>query len=460
MKADTIAAISTTPGESGIGIVRLSGPSALSIAEKLFIPKSGKQLSKARTFTVQYGSLKDPFDNSLIDEALVSVMLAPRTYTCEDVVELNCHGGIVPLRKTLEAAVALGARLAEPGEFTKRAFLNGRIDLAQAEAVADIIRAKTEESLSAALQQLKGKLSSEILLLSGELKDAAAQVEAGIEFPEEEIETTVLSGIGEKLKSAGKRLNQLLKTAGKGKIIREGVKTVIAGKPNVGKSSLLNELLNEERAIVTRLPGTTRDVIEETINIGGLAFVLADTAGLRNSSNIIEKHGIKRTLASLESADLVLFILDGSRKLGRDDILAAGKIKNKKTLVVINKADLPQKIAAREIKVLFAGAKTVSISALKASGIETLKKEMHAAVSDKGLKDASGIIVTNLRHKLLLEAASAAIMRAETSLHNKMSEEFIALDIREALDHLGEITGKVSTDDILDRIFSEFCIGK
>ena len=460
MTTDTIVAISTTLGESGIGIVRLSGPQALSIAEKLFIPKSGNKLSKANTFTVHYGSIVDPSDNSIIDEALVSVMLAPRTYTCEDVVELNCHGGIVPLRKALEAAVALGARLAEPGEFTKRAFLNGRIDLAQAEAVADIIKAKTDESLKAAVSQLKGRLSAELLVIAEELKDAAARVEANIEFSEEEIETTNLPGIGAELKDIRKRIKKLLSTAGKGRILREGVKTVIAGKPNVGKSSLLNELLNEERAIVTHIPGTTRDIIEETINIEGIPFVLADTAGIRKSSNIIEIQGIQRAIDSLESADLVLFILDGSKKIVREDILAAEKVKNRKTVVVVNKADLPQKIKQSDLNQIFPKVKTVFISALKASGIEALKKEMKAAVSERGVKDSSGIMITNMRHKVLLEQALSALVLAENSINNEMSEEFIAVDIREALDYVGEITGKVSTEDILNKIFSEFCIGK
>ena len=460
MKQDTIAAIATAPGESGIGIVRLSGPDAFIVAGRLVKLKSGKKPSALPSHTIHYGHAVDPKTAQVIDEVIISVMKAPKTYTRENIAEINCHGGIVPLRRTLEAAVALGARPAEPGEFTRRAFLNGRIDLAQAEAVVDIIKAKTSESLSAAVNQLKGKLSAELKEIAEEIKSAAAMVEANIEFPEEGLEASDLNKTAGTLSVSRARLKALLDTAASGKILREGVKTSIVGRPNTGKSSLLNELLEEERAIVTHLPGTTRDIIEEAINLDGIQFVFADTAGIRESDDLIEKKGIQRTFKSIESADAVILLLDGSEGLTKDDREAAKRTEGKKALVVINKSDLKQKLDAEAAKKLMPGAKVVRISALKAEGLEELRRELRRLVEAKVVRGREELIITSLRHKVLLEKAVASLDSALDSLQRGMSEEFIALDIRGALDHLGAITGKVSSDDIINRIFAEFCVGK
>ena len=460
MKNDTIAAIATATGESGIGIVRLSGPDALTLAGRLVTLKSGKKPKTLSTHTIHYGHAADPATAEIIDEVILSVMKAPGTYTREDVAEINCHGGMISLRRTLEAAVTLGARLAEPGEFTKRAYLNGRIDLAQAEAVIDIIKAKTSESLKAAVNQLKGRLSAELMEITEELKAAAALVEANIEFPEEGLESTDLIKTGRSIKRAKARLQALAGTAEKGKILREGAKVSIIGRPNTGKSSLLNELLDEERAIVTHLPGTTRDVIEESINLDGIPFVLSDTAGIRESFDLIEKKGIQRTFNSIEAADAVILMLDGSVALSQDDVEAAKRACGKKALLVINKSDLTQKLNEKEAAKLLPGAKTVKISVLRAKGIKELKKALRGLIEEKGISGREDLIITNLRHKLLIEGAVTSLCNALESIEKGMSEEFIALDIRGALDHLGAITGKVSTDDIINKIFADFCVGK
>ena len=460
MKNDTIAAIATATGESGIGIVRLSGPDALTLAGRLVTLKSGKNPKTLSTHTIHYGHAADPATSEIIDEVILSVMKAPGTYTREDVAEINCHGGMISLRRTLEAAVTLGARLAEPGEFTKRAYLNGRIDLAQAEAVIDIIKAKTSESLKAAVNQLKGRLSAELMEITEELKAAAALVEANIEFPEEGLESTDLKKTGRAIKKVKERLQALAGTAEAGKILREGAKVSIIGRPNTGKSSLLNELLDEERAIVTHLPGTTRDVIEESINLDGIPFVLSDTAGIRESSDLIEKKGIQRTFNSIEAADAVILMLDGSVGLSLDDVEAAKRARGKKALLVINKSDLAQKLNEKEAGKLLPGAKTVKISVLRAKGIKELKKALRGLIEEKGISGREDLIITNLRHKLLIEGAVTSLCNALESIEKGMSEEFIALDIRGALDHLGAITGKVSTDDIINKIFADFCVGK
>jgi tRNA modification GTPase len=457
LKEDTIAAISTPSGESGISIVRLSGKDAVKLAKKIFKPRKEKKLEEVPSFSTHFGFIVDPKSKEVIDEVIVGVMKAPATYTKEDVVEFNCHGGPVPVRRTLELLLSCGARLAEPGEFTKRAFLNGRIDLAQAEAVIDVIKAKTEEGLKAAVNQLKGDLSKKMHEITAGLTEACVMIEANIEFPEAEIEATDLNGIKKSLSKILLTINNLIRMAESGKLLREGVKTVIVGKPNVGKSSLLNELLDEERAIVTHIPGTTRDIIEESINIGGVAFVLTDTAGIRASKDFVEKKGIERSLKSLEEADLLLVIFDGSTGLAKEDLEIIKIIEKKNSIIIINKIDLKQKITAEK---LFKVKKPVKISIIKKQGLEDLKKKMVESVLKKGVAGKENIIITNTRHKHQLEKAGEAIERAIVSIDKGLSEEFTAVDVREALDHIGEITGHVSTDDILNRIFSDFCIGK
>ena len=461
MNEDTIAAISTSLGESGIGIVRLSGKESIQIVSKIFLTKKEKDLKKVFNFSTHYGNITDPKSKTVIDEVLVTVMKAPFTYTKEDIVEINCHGGIVPLRKVLELVIRNGARLAEPGEFTKRAFLNGRIDLAQAEAVSDIIKAKTDESLKEAVNQLKGSLSKEIHLIADELKSTCALLEARIEFPEDDIETGDLTGIKENIEKTSLKISKLLDTFNSGRILRDGVKTTIVGKPNVGKSSLLNELLQEERSIVTHIPGTTRDVIEESVNIDGTAFVISDTAGIRESEDYIEKKGIERSVNSIKDADLVLFLLDGSKKIGKDDYSIFKRIEHKNRIVIINKIDIKEQKLKEEEAKIFTGFKSpIKISVLTKEGINNLKEAMKDAILEKGKKTSDEVIVTNVRHKDLLGKALNSLKEAVFSIDKNMSEEFIVVDVKDSLDSIGEITGKISTEDILRKIFSDFCIGK
>jgi tRNA modification GTPase len=411
---DTIAAVSTPLGEGGIGIVRLSGAKSLSIADKIFKRKDGKKPSSFSTYTTHYGYIVSKGER--IEEVILTVMRAPRSYTREDIVEINCHGGIVPLKQVLDLVLESGARMASPGEFTKRAFLNGRIDLAQAEAVVDLIRAKTEEASKIALAQLEGKLSQ--------------------------------------------RLERLLSTAERGKILREGISTVIAGRPNVGKSSLMNAFLRENRVIVTPVPGTTRDTIEEIINIEGIPLKVIDTAGMRKVRGIVEKEGVKRSRLYLERADLVLLILDGSETLAREDRELIEKVKNRNLVVVINKIDLPQKIEIEKAKKLLPGKKIIKISALYGNGLDSLEKYIGRMLWKGEIVSPQTVIVTRARHKEALLQAQESIKKVVESLNSKMSEEFLALDLKAALDNLGEIIGETTSEDILDKIFSEFCIGK
>ncbi|MFA4829386.1 MAG: tRNA uridine-5-carboxymethylaminomethyl(34) synthesis GTPase MnmE [Thermodesulfovibrionales bacterium] len=490
---DTIAAISTPLGEGGIGIVRLSGKDAFKIADRLFHSPKGKKISDTPSHRIIYGFVKDPSTNDTVDEVLVSVMRSPNTYTREDIVEINCHGGMLPLRKVLELVIREGARLAEPGEFTKRAFLNGRLDLSEAEAVIDLIRAKTDESGRIALEQLKGRLSGKILKLREALTQICTFVEAYIDFPEEEIE---ISSKKEMMESAGSilaELESLLKTYEEGRFFREGLGAAIVGRPNVGKSSLLNALLQKDRAIVTNMPGTTRDIIEEYLNINGLPLRIIDTAGIRESHDMAEREGVKRSLGAIEDADLVIAVVDGSEPLKDEDFEVLGKIKGKNAIIAINKSDLisPQerKSGADSLinKVSFPlvgnpseerlrasrsdksgsnsaltdyASRVIYISALKEDGIEELKEAIFNSSVKNWKEQKEGIIITNLRHKIAIHAAYDSLGNALKSMETNQPIEITAIDLREALDRLGEIVGAVTTDDILNRIFSDFCIGK
>lgn len=472
---DTIVAISTPLGEGGIGIVRLSGKDAISIADRLFHSPKGKTLSASKSHRIVYGFIKDPATNDTIDEVLISVMRSPNTYTREDIVEINCHGGMLPLRKVLELVIKEGARLAEPGEFTKRAFLNGRLDLSEAEAVIDLIRAKTAESGRIALEQLKGRLSGKILKLREALTQICTFVEAYIDFPEEDIE---ISSKKEMMESAGStlaELESLLKTYEEGRFFREGLGAAIVGRPNVGKSSLLNALLQKDRAIVTNMPGTTRDIIEEYLNINGLPLRIIDTAGIRESHDMAEVEGVKRSLRAIEDADLVIAVVDGSEPLKDEDFEVLGKIKGKNAIIAINKSDLispearsPQRLAwgekrgsAEANSVLNAyAARLINISATRGDGIEELKGAIFNSSVKNWQEQKEGIIITNLRHKIAIQAAYDSLGNALKSMETNQPIEITAIDLREALDRLGEIVGAVTTDDILNRIFSDFCIGK
>ena len=460
---DTIAAVSTPPGEGGIGIVRLSGKEAISIVDRIFVSPAGKLPSGVRSHSVIYGFIKDPDTSEKIDEVIVTVMRAPRTYTREDVVEINCHGGMLPLRRILGSVISQGSRPAEPGEFTRRAFLNGRVDLSQAEAVIDVIKARTEQAERMAIQQLEGRLSAEITALRDSVAESCALVEAYIDFPEEEVELPDSASFISSMQDILDRLSALSRSFEEGRLFREGAAMAIVGKPNVGKSSLLNTLLKKDRAIVTDLPGTTRDIIEEGLNIDGIPVRIMDTAGIREAHDLVEAEGIRRSLAAIEGADIILAVYDASRVLDRADRQIIEKVNNKKTISVINKWDISNGDFDAEDNGLNIYP-TVKISALRGEGIDVLKDTIVAALlSNKampGQDSAADILITNVRHKQLVDGAFASLWQARGTFEKGEPLEVTALFLREALNSLGEIIGVVTTDDILNKIFAEFCIGK
>jgi len=460
---DTIAAVSTPPGEGGIGIVRLSGKEAISIVDRIFVSPAGKLPSGVRSHSVIYGFIKDPDTSEKIDEVIVTVMRAPRTYTREDVVEINCHGGMLPLRRILGSVISQGSRPAEPGEFTRRAFLNGRVDLSQAEAVIDVIKARTEQAERMAIQQLEGRLSAEITALRDCVTESCALVETYIDFPEEEVELPDSASFISSMQDILDRLSALSRSFEEGRLFREGAAMAIVGKPNVGKSSLLNTLLKKDRAIVTDLPGTTRDIIEEGLNIDGIPVRIMDTAGIREAHDLVEAEGIRRSLAAIEGADIILAVYDASRVLDRADRQIIEKVNNKKTISVINKWDISNGDFDAEDNGLNIYP-TVKISALRGEGIDVLKDTIVAALlSNKampGQDSAADLLITNVRHKQLVDGAFASLWQARGTFEKGEPLEVTALFLREALNSLGEIIGVVTTDDILNKIFSEFCIGK
>ncbi|MDD4879040.1 MAG: tRNA uridine-5-carboxymethylaminomethyl(34) synthesis GTPase MnmE, partial [Candidatus Omnitrophica bacterium] len=394
--------------------------------------------------------------DSVVDEALLTVMRAPKSYTREDAVEISCHGGVIPLRKSLGLVLERGARLAEPGEFTKRAFINGRLDLTQAEAVLDIIRAKTDASLRAAISQLDGRLSSGLNKIKDELISISANIEGSIDFPDEDIEIISEAKIGERLGSVKEEVRRLLETAERGIILREGISCVICGKPNVGKSSMLNALVGRERAIVTHIPGTTRDPIEEFINILGIPFRLADTAGIVPTEDIVEREGVLRSREHIEAADLVLLVLDASSRLTDEDRVLLEDTKGRQRIIVLNKIDLSRKIslaASRDETV-------AEVSAKSGEGIDGLKDKMSEKVFGGGIRSTEGAIITNARQKDALRRSYESLAEAIRAVDGKLSPELIAIELKESLDCIGEIAGETVTDDILDKVFSQFCIGK
>ncbi|MBI4688023.1 MAG: tRNA uridine-5-carboxymethylaminomethyl(34) synthesis GTPase MnmE [Nitrospirae bacterium] len=454
MSDDTIAAISTPLGYGGIGIVRLSGKDAIGIADKVFRSPKNKQLKQTPSHRIIYGSIINPKTNEVIDEVLVSVMKAPNTYTKEDVVEINCHGGHIPLKRVLEIVLGNGARLAEPGEFTQRAFLNGRIDIVQAEAVLDNINALTEQSQKAAMEQISGRLSKKIDELREKLIELASFVEAYIDFPEDDIEALSSEDMVRRALKIKGDLEKLIDSSRQGLILREGLKTAIIGRPNVGKSSLLNALLERDRAIVTDMPGTTRDVIEEYLNINGIPVRIMDTAGIREARDIAEKEGVQRSIKAMEGADLVVLVLDGSDCLHDTDRELLEKSDAKNTVLAINKTDLPQRLE------LNTGGKTVvKISASCGTGLDELKnKIMNMALG--GRRSLEFGMVTNIRHVRALERTLLSVNSFMEGLKQSLSPEFLSVELKEALNSLGEITGITTPEDILNKIFSDFCIGK
>jgi len=456
---ETIAAISTPFGESGIGIVRMSGPMAESIVRRLF--KAKRDQSSFISHHFHYGEIIDPRDGHPVDEVLVVLMKGPNTYTREDIVEIQCHGGYLVLQKVLELVLAQGARIAQPGEFTKRAFLNGRIDLTRAEAVIDLIKARTMEGIDIANQQLKGSLYKEMTALKESLIERLSLIEAHIDFPEEEIETIPQAEMRRDLHNSIQKLEEWISTYEEGRVFREGITCAITGKTNVGKSSLLNVLLKQERAIVTPIPGTTRDVIEEVLNIHGIPVRLMDTAGLRKAKDFIEQEGVRRAKERVADADLILLILDGSRDLDEDDLEIILEIKEKKKVVIINKKDLPLKLSLGEIKKSFPEDPLVSISALKNEGVEDLKRAIYSSLIHRDIRvSPEHLIVANIRHKMLLAQIKENLSNALKGLEEGTSLEFIAFEIRSALDAAGEMVGETTPIEVLNRIFDQFCIGK
>ena len=455
MLFDTIAAISTPRGEGGIGLIRISGDKSFEILDKIFNTKNPNR--DLGFYKFNYGFIHD--NGKIIDEVMAVRMKAPKTYTCEDVVEINCHGGHLISEKVLELVLKNGARHAEQGEFTKRAFMNGRIDLSQAEAVMDIIQGKTEKSISLSLEQLRGDLRDKIGSFKKALLDVTAHVNVVLDYPEEGIDDPLPSNLRENLENVYAEAERLISSYDKGKKIKEGIKTVIAGKPNVGKSTLLNSLLKEERAIVTHIPGTTRDVIEEIINIKGIPLVLTDTAGIRKTEDIVENIGVEKSKKFIENADLVLLVLDASRELESEDREVIQEIQNnnKKTIVLLNKIDLERKIELDE----FGLENILEISAKDNIGIEDMEERIYSYIVEEKVEDSSEkLIITNIRHKTALEKTKDAIRNIFETIDAGMPMDLISVDLKEALDSLSEITGEISSEDILDHVFGNFCVGK
>ncbi|MCD6471652.1 tRNA uridine-5-carboxymethylaminomethyl(34) synthesis GTPase MnmE [Candidatus Aerophobetes bacterium] len=458
---DTISAIATPLGYSGIGIVRMSGSQSISVAKKIFQPPQDRKINWKSSFTIHYGWIINPKTGEYVDEVLLTLMRAPKTYTREDIVEINCHGGSVSLRKILNLTLKWGARLAEPGEFTKRAFLNGRIDLTQAESVLDIVQAKTEKGLEAALNQLEGGLSKKINFLEEEIIKLLSDFEAEIDFAYEDIKFLSPKEAKKHLYKILVDINSLLEMNQMDKIYREGVKVVITGKPNVGKSTLLNALLQRERAIVTPIPGTTRDTIEEMINIKGFPLRIIDTAGLKKTKNAVEKEALERTYLKLEEADITLLMLDGSLPLNGEDNYLFKKIKKRETLAVINKIDLPQRIDKEKVVSLFPEEKIIEISAKEEINLQKLiQKVANLMLKEIVPSFSDSRITVNLRQKKILEKVKKNINRALQGIDKNLPRELISFELREGLKRLGEITGKEINEKILNNIFSHFCIGK
>lgn len=455
---DTIAAVSTVLGEGGISIVRVSGENALKFVNIIFKGKKNRNLLSMPTYTLRYGNIVEIVTGDIIDEVLVSYMKAPHSFTAEDTVEINCHGGLIATNRVLKEVFKAGARLAEPGEFTKRAFLNGRIDLSQAEAVIDIIRAKTELSMKAALMQSEGKLSIKINNLRNILLLLIANIEATVDYPEEDLEQVTSENTIPKLTELLGDIDNILITADEGKIVREGLSTVIVGKPNVGKSSLLNALLNENRAIVTDVPGTTRDVIEEYLNLDGIPVNIIDTAGIRETNDLVESIGVEKSLEKINEADLVILMLDLSRTLDNEDKQIIAHIINKKYIVLLNKSDLNRKIEVTEIEDINTDY-VIETSLLSGEGIDKLKDMIKELFFKKEIA-SNNLILTNTRHKHALIHASQSIKQAIDSLYNTAAIDLASIDLKSAWSSLGEITGDTVEEDIIDKIFSKFCLGK
>ena len=452
---ETIAAIATAYGEGGIGIIRISGENALDILNQVFVPFKENKI-KERKLT--YGHIRDKEET--IDEVMAVYMKAPHTYTREDVVEINCHGSIVSLRKTLALVLAKGARIAEPGEFTKRAFLNGRLDLSQAEAVIDLIRARTDKSFDVALKQLDGSFSDEIKSIRKNLVDILVNVTVNIDYPDEDIEQLTYSKLKDDLMAVKASLEKIISTADRGKIIKEGLNVAIIGRPNVGKSSLMNALLKETRAIVTEIPGTTRDTIQEQMSIRGIPVLLTDTAGIRETEDTIEKIGIEKSKESFNRADLVRFIIDGSEKISEEDKTLMEYVDNRPCITLINKTDKGTVADEEEIKEKIPQAQIIHTSVLKGEGITEIEEAIENMVYGGQAKQQDSLMVTNVRHEELLRQADSAVADALEMTDMMQPLEFIEVDINRSYELLGEIIGETVADDIINEVFARFCLGK
>lgn len=456
---DTIAAISTAVGEAGIGIVRMSGGESISIGKEVFRAGNNEKVKEIDNKRLTYGHIVDG-EGGIVDEVLIAFMEEPKTYTRENMVEIYCHGGIISVRKVLELLIKTGARIAERGEFTKRAFLNGRLDLSQAEAVIDIIRSKTGESFEVSMDQLEGSLSKEVSRMREKLLEMIAHVEVSIDFPDEDVEELTYENLKEDAVELESNIDKLLSTANRGKILRDGISTVILGKPNVGKSSLLNAILKENRAIVTDIPGTTRDIIEEFVNIGGIPLKIIDTAGIRDTEDTVEKIGVDRAKDSIEKSDLIIGVFDVSEEFTEEDRNIIELLKDKKSIVLLNKIDISTENKKVFLKELEGIDHIIETSIIENVGVSTLEEDIKDLFYQGDLNIESDTVVTNIRHQSQLEKARDNIKSAIVDMEMDIPLDCIEIDLRNAWEDLGEISGDTIGEDILDKIFEDFCIGK
>lgn len=454
----TIASISTAPGIGGIGIIRMSGEKTFEILEKIFKPKTYQKIEDIKGYTIKYGHIVE--DNEIIDEVLVSYFKAPRSYTTENMCEINSHGGNVIVKRILELCLKNGADLAEPGEFTKRAFLNGRIDLAQAESVIDVINAKSEKEAKSGIKQLEGYLSKEIQDIKQEILDVLVNIEVSIDYPEYDTPEVQEKEIYEMITSVRKSLEKLEKSFDNGKILKEGIKTAIIGKPNAGKSSLLNAILKEDRAIVTDIAGTTRDTIEEFVTINGIPLNLVDTAGIREASDEVEKIGVEKSIKQANNADLIIAIFDSSKDLTDEDIEILKLIENKKAIILLNKSDLDAKINENDSRFTNISDNIIKISALNKTGIDLLYEKISDLFNLNEINLDNDVLITNIRHKNIISKSLVNVSKAKDALDKKLPIDIVTIYIKDILEDLGEITGEVVTEDIINEIFSKFCLGK
>ncbi|HDG1332809.1 TPA: tRNA uridine-5-carboxymethylaminomethyl(34) synthesis GTPase MnmE [Staphylococcus aureus] len=459
MDLDTITSISTPMGEGAIGIVRLSGPQAVEIADKLY--KGKHLLNDVPSHTINYGHIIDPESKEVVEEVMVSVLRAPKTFTREDIIEINCHGGILTINRVLELTMTYGARVAEPGEFTKRAFLNGRIDLSQAEAVMDFIRSKTDRASKVAMNQIEGRLSDLIKKQRQSILEILAQVEVNIDYPEyDDVEDATTEFLLEQSKEIKQEINRLLDTGAQGKIMREGLSTVIVGKPNVGKSSMLNNLIQDNKAIVTEVAGTTRDVLEEYVNVRGVPLRLVDTAGIRETEDIVEKIGVERSRKALSQADLILFVLNNNEALTQEDYTLYEVVKNEDVIVIVNKMDLEQNIDINEVKDMIGDTPLIQTSMLKQEGIDELEIQIRDLFFGGEVQNQDMTYVSNSRHISLLKQARQTIQDAIDAAESGVPMDMVQIDLTRTWEILGEIIGETASDELIDQLFSQFCLGK